>query len=401
MKIVYFYQYFTTPKGSYGTRVYEFTKRWVEKGHDVTVVTSVYAKSDIRASGFIENQVIDGINVKIINVSIDNKQSKLKRIISFVKYMATSCWFALTLKADIVISSSGPITVGLPGLVAHYLRGRKFVFEVRDLWPEVAVELGMLHNKTLIRLSYWFEKRCYKASSRIITLSPGMEADIKNRFELSNITTVTNAANLDLFGTKDVTPDKEGMEPMSYAIYNGNIGEVNNSYWLYNAAGILQERGRSDIKIVLVGDGQQREELQEKAKAEGVNNFILPGLLPKRDLVKKIQNALVSLVPLKGARILDTSSPNKFFESMAAGVPVVQNTLGWINDYITENKVGFTLDPDDPEALANLLINLSDNKTEVREMGLRARTLAARDFDKDILADRMLDALMNIKKNKN
>jgi glycosyltransferase involved in cell wall biosynthesis len=400
VKIIYFYQYFTTPKGSYGTRVYEFTKRWVEKGHDVTVVTSVYAKSDIRATRFIDNQIYDGINVKIINVSVDNKQPTLKRIWAFIQYMATSCWFALTLKADVVVSSSGPITVGLPGLVAHYLRGRKFVFEVRDLWPEVAVELGILHNKTIIKFSYWFEKRCYKAASQIITLSPGMEADIKSRFGFSNITTVTNAANLNLFGDRNEKSDTGDLKPMSYAIYNGNIGVVNNSYWLYYAAKILNAKGRSDIKIVLVGDGQQKEELARKAKEEGVGNFILPGLMPKNVLVAYIQNALVSLVPLKGTRILDTSSPNKFFESMAAGIPVIQNTRGWIHDYLTENNVGFTLDPDNPDALAGLLIELEGDKEKVREMGARAKTLAARDFDKNILADRMLSALISTQKSK-
>ena len=125
MTIIYFYQYFTTPKGSYGTRVYEFTKKWVEKGHKVIVVTSVYAKSDIRATKFLETQEIDGITLKIINVTIDNKQSFLKRIYTFLVYSLFSISYALTLKFDIVIASSGPITVGVPGLVAKIFRRKK------------------------------------------------------------------------------------------------------------------------------------------------------------------------------------------------------------------------------------------------------------------------------------
>ncbi len=395
MKIVYFYQYFTTPKGSYGTRVYEFTRRWVERGHDVTVVTSVYSKSDIRARKFIEAQLFDGVKVKVINVQIDNKQSKLKRIISFIRYMAVSCWFALTLKADVVISSSGPITVGLPGLVARYFRGRKFVFEVRDLWPEVAVELGVIHSKSLIRLAYWFEKRCYKASSHIIALSPGMKDNIEKRFGHKNITSVTNSANIQLFGTRIQDPDMGGLSPLTYAIYNGNIGEVNNSLWLYKAARVLTEKRRDDIKIVLAGEGQQKEELEERAVNENILNFILLGMVPKYKLVEYIQNALVSLVPLKGTPVLDTSSPNKFFESLAAGVPVIQNTNGWMRDFLKQNEVGFTLDPDNPEALADLLIYLADHKDIVAEMGTRAKQIAEREFDKNILADKMLEALIN------
>jgi len=394
VKILYFYQYFTTPRGSYGTRVYEFAKRWVEKGHQVTVVTSVYAKSDIRASGFVDRQLHDGIDVRVINVTIDNRQSILRRIGSFIQYMCVSCWFALTLPADVVIASSGPLTAGVPGLVARYLRGRKFVFEVRDLWPEVAVELGIIKNRLLIKLAYWFEKRCYRASSHIIALSPGMKADINERFGLDNITSVTNSANISLFGTKIKNPDLKDLLPLRYAIYNGNIGEVNNSEWLFNAAKLIGEQGRSDLKIVLAGDGQQKAELEKRAIDEGVSNFVLLGLMPKNQLVGLIQNALVSTVPLKGAKILDTSSPNKFFESLAAGVPVVQNTNGWMKDYLEVNKVGYTLDPDDPVALSDLLIQLADNPALAREMGDRAKVLAARDFDKDILADKMLDALL-------
>jgi glycosyltransferase involved in cell wall biosynthesis len=377
--------------------VYEFTKRWIEKGHQVTVVTSVYAKSDIRASGFVDRQRHDGIDVRVINVTIDNRQSILRRIWSFIQYMCVSCWFALTLPADVVIASSGPLTAGVPGLVARYLRGRRFIFEVRDLWPEVAVELGIIKNRFLIKLAYWFEKRCYLASSHIIALSPGMKADINERFGLDNITSVTNSANLSLFGEPVKNPDLKGLRSNTYAIYNGNIGEVNNSLWLYEAASILASRKRQDIGIVLAGDGQQKEALAKRAEEEGTSNFILLGLVPKNQLVGLIQNALVSMVPLKGAKVLDTSSPNKFFESLAAGVPVVQNTNGWMKDYLAQNNVGFTLDPDDPASLADLLIKLHDNPGIVREMRTRARTLAARDFDKNILADRLLEVLVSVK----
>src|SRR5690606_39051431 len=118
MKILYFYQYFSTPKGSWGTRVYEFTNEWVKQGHEVTVVTSIYSKSDLTADKLIENQDFEGIKVKVINVTIDNKQSIIKRILSFFKYSVISCYYAIVLPADIVIASSGPITVGLPGLIA-------------------------------------------------------------------------------------------------------------------------------------------------------------------------------------------------------------------------------------------------------------------------------------------
>lgn len=399
MKIVYFYQYFSTPKGSWGTRVYEFAKEWVKEGHEVTVVTSVYSKSDLKAKKFIEDQYFEGIHVKVLNVVIDNKQSFLKRIKSFLLYSILSSYYALTLKADVVIASSGPITVGLPGLIAKYIRGRKLVFETRDLWPEGAIELGVISNPLIQRFSYWFERVCYNASTHIVTLSPGMTKNIKRRFGISNVDDVTNAANIELFSTP-VPFQSKLVKSKTYAIYTGNIGMVNNSYWLYEAAKCLKERGREDIVILMVGEGQQREELVELAHQNGVNNFVRLGLMPKNDLIAYIQHSFVSLVPLKGTPVLDTSSPNKFFESLAAGIPVIQNTEGWMMDFLNEHKVGYTLDPNDPEQLADTLVQMKDNQLDTAEMGRNGLIVAKKYFDKDFLADKMLKMLVNVHSSK-
>lgn len=400
MKILYFYQYFSTPKGSWGTRVYEFAKEWVKQGHEVTVVTSIYSKSDLTAENLIEDQVFEGIKVKVLNVRIDNKQRFLKRIWSFIQYSFLSSYYALTLPADVVIASSGPITVGLPGLIARYIRGRKLVFETRDLWPEGAIELGIIKNKIVQQIAYWFEKLCYRGASYIITLSPGMTQNIQRRFGLKNVIDVTNAANIELFSTEKELPRGELMSK-SYAVYTGNIGMVNNSYWLYKAAKELQKMERSDIKIVLIGDGQQREELEKLAKQENVSNFIRFGLMPKNDLVAYVQHAFVSLVPLKGSPVLDTSSPNKFFESLAAGVPVIQNTQGWMKDFLEEHKVGMTLDPNDPKQLAEALIRMKDYPDETNKMGERSSEVAKRYFDKSFLANKMLDVLIEVHNGRN
>lgn len=396
MQILYFYQYFSTPKGSWGTRVYEFAGEWVKQGHDVTVVTSVYSKSDIQAKHFLETQYFDGIKVKIINVPIDNRQGFLKRILSFVQYALISCWYALRIPADVVIASSGPITVGLPGLVAHYFRGRKLVFETRDLWPDGAIELGILKSKFMIRLAKAFERRCYKASSLIVALSSGMKDHIIQHHHHPHVIDVTNAANIELFATPRSFDGKGILKQRKYAIYTGNIGEVNNSRWLLQAAQVLMKKGREDIQILLIGEGQQREALEAEAQALGLTNFIRWGLMPKQDLVGLIQHAMVSLVPLKGTPVLDTSSPNKFFESLAAGVPVIQNTQGWMKTFLEKHQLGYTLDPKDAEALADKLIYLDAHPEERDEMRSRAMQIAAKEFDKTYLASKMLSGLEKV-----
>lgn len=400
MKIVYFYQYFSTPKGSWGTRVYEFCREWVKQGHDVTVVTSIYSKSDLKAEKLVEDQYFDGIKVKVLNIYIDNKQGFFKRVLSFINYCLLSSWYALRLKADVVIASSGPITVGFPGLVAKIFGRKKLVFETRDLWPEGAIELGIIKNPAVKKISLWFEKLCYKKSDYIVCLSPGMVQNIQRRFGYKNIVSVTNSADLVLFGER-----KEGVLPDFFAtkkvaIYTGNIGMVNNSYLLFRAALLLKEMGRNDILILLVGDGKQREELQDKAKQEGLDNFIILGLMPKVELVKYIQHSMVSLVPLRGTPVLDTSSPNKLYESLSAGVPVIQNTKGWIKNLLEENNCGYTVDADDERELAQKLIYLADNPEAGKAMGANARALAEKEFDKEILAEKMLQALVTVHNSK-
>lgn len=394
MKIVYFYQYFSTSEGAWGTRVYEFTKEWVKQGHEVTVVSSVYAKSDLMAKSLVSDQNIEGVHVKVINVLIDNRQSALKRIWTFFQYAMISCWYALTLKADIVIASSGPITVGLPGLTAKWFRGRKLVFEARDLWPEGAVKMGVIKSPLVIKLAYWFEKVCYRNSSAIIGLSPGIQQDIQSRFPKANVHSVTNAANIELFAAPQ---QYHGTLPArSYALYFGNIGQVNHSEYLMHAAKLLRQSGRSDIYILLIGEGQLKAKLKEQVKHENLENVVFLDLMPKSLLVGYIQNALASVIPLKPIPVFDTSSPNKLFESMAAGVPVIQTTQGWIKDFMQEHQTGFTVDGNNPGQLAEVLVKLKDNPVLVAETGAKGAAVAKEFFDKDYLAKKMLHVLQSV-----
>lgn len=394
MKILYFYQYYSTPKGSWGTRVHEFAREWVKQGHQVQVVTSIYSKSDLTASKFIEHQQFEGVDVTVINVRIDNKQPFLKRIFTFVAYALCSIWYVFTAQADVVVASSGPITVGIPGLVARYFRGRKLVFEARDLWPEGAIELGLIKNSLFKKVAFTLESRCYKASSLVVALSEGMRKDIQRRFPKVNVIDVTNAANIPLFTTSAPFEGRGELEPKKYLIYTGNIGEVNNSLWLLEAGKILTNQNQTEYKILIVGEGQQRELIQSEIRKYKLENLLIWGLMPKNKLVGLIQNAAVSLVPLKGTPVLDTSSPNKFFESLSAGVPVIQTTQGWMKDYLDEHEVGFTLDPNDPNSLVDFVLSLPGREEELLEMGSRAKQLAAKEFSTEFLSQKMLDGIL-------
>ena len=394
MRIIYFYQFFTTPKGSYGTRVYEFTKEWVDLGHQVTVVTSVFYKSDVKASGLIDVQYIDGIKLIIINIKTSNKNSFLKRVLGFLSYSLISSYFAFTEKFDVVISSSPPISVGIPGLIAKLFRSKKLVFEVRDLWPEAPIALGFLKNRYLKRFFYSFEAYCYKKADLIIGLSPGIKENIEKRFEYEKIISVTNSVNFDLFKNK-FKNIPEFLIGKKYAIYTGNIGEVNNSELLFRAAVKLKNMGRKDIIIVLVGDGQIKDQLMMKSNKVETILFLDP--VPKTELFGLVKNSFCSLIPLADISILNTSSPNKLFESMAAKVPVIQTTNGWIKQMLEKVNCGFTIDPSNENILVEKLIYLVDNIKVSKKMGLNGFLYANDHFDKTKLSKTIINAISELK----
>jgi glycosyltransferase involved in cell wall biosynthesis len=363
------------------------------------VVTSVFDKSDITSERFISSQDIDDIHLKIIHVKVSNRQTLLKRIWTWFVYVIISCYYALILSADVVVASSGPITVGIPGLIAKYLRGKEFIFEVRDMWPRGAIELGLLRNKFIIKIAYWFEKLYYMAASFIVVLSPGMSDNILIRYPGRKVVTISNFANIEFFSTPS-NFDVGDYKNKKYAIYTGNIGPVNNSIWLYETAKVLIAKNRKDVLLLLIGNGQLRKELEEDAQKNNIENIIFLDLMPKVKLVAYLQHAMVSLVPLKNVPILDTSSPNKLFESLAAGIPVIQNTNGWIKTLLEEHGIGFTLAPDNPDALAEILIKIADGHINIKAMATKARMIASMQFDKDYLAEKMLSILEEVAFNK-
>lgn len=204
MKILVLYQYFGTPSGSWSTRMYEMCKVWKEQGADVTVITSPYDKSDLQASKFVSHTEIEGIKLIVINAGDSNKFRFVKRAFRAVLFALISSYYSITIKADVLIASSGPITIGLPGIIGKLFSRKKLVFEVRDLWPSGAVEMGLIKKKFLQRLFFWFEKKCYSCSSLIVPCSIGMEKHILERYQELNCLVIPNACDVNLFQRKDL-----------------------------------------------------------------------------------------------------------------------------------------------------------------------------------------------------
>ena len=393
MRVLYFYQYFNTPRGSYGGRMYEFARRWVNAGHEVTVVSSVYDKSDLRPKSFLSRHRIDGIDVRIINLTLSNRHGFLHRVMTFAAYAAVACWYALVLPADVAVSSSGPLTVGLPGLVARYLRGRPLVFEVRDLWPEGAIQLGILRNPWLIALARAFEKMCYRASTRVVALSPGMASWIQERHKGLRISVIPNASDNQLFESgREAVRLPRWAAGKRLVIYAGALGIVDDVGQIVEMAPLLEER--EDVQIVIIGDGRQRPQLEARAAELGLRNLTFLGLLPRTSVMGWLAHAACALFVCRNTRFIDTASPNKLFDAFAAGLPVVQVSQGWIKELFEREQCGLTVPQDDPASLARAILRVLDEPGLNRLFRENSKRLARQVFDRDLLAGEMLDLLL-------
>lgn len=397
MRILIFYQYFGTPKGGWSTRIYEYSRRWVEQGHDVTVVTTLYDKSDLKAKGLFEKQQFSGIDVYVINIQLSNQHNITYRILSFFAYAIMATIIGIRVKSDIIIASSGPITVGIPALIVKWIRNKPMAFEVRDLWPDGAVAFGILKNKILKRIAYNFEYICYKNSSLIVAASKGMAQNIMRRFQNLNIVTIPNAADNELFrmSIKNEILVEKYLGKLIF-VYTGTLGLIDDCMQIVMAANELYKRGRTDIKILFIGDGKERSDLEKRTHELNLDNIEFIGLISKNALVGYLQIARASILTVKPIPFMDDCSPNKIFDAFAAGVPIMQTTRGWIYDLVNDAKCGLNIPPNDPIAFADAIEALSDNSDLFSKCSKGSQKLADNDFNRNRLASLYLDEIKKL-----
>jgi glycosyltransferase involved in cell wall biosynthesis len=392
MRILFLYHVFTAPTGAWSTRAYEFARRWVKAGDQVTIVTCQHEKSGLDPKGLIAHFNIEGVEVRVINVKHSNKSGKLARILNYGVFALASTGFALTHRYDVMLASSGPLTIGFPALLAHKLRRKPFVFEVRDLWPEGAIQLGLMRGASSIRFWRAFERACYKNAARIVALSEGMANEIR-KLGFSDVDVIPNACDNELFGPRREFVAPEWAQGKKVVLYTGSIGQMDDCRQLIEMAAVLQQRGADDISVVLIGDGKERVMVETLAAEKKLTNVRFLGLLPKNEVVGWLQNARCALLSFKNLPALHTVSPNKMFDAFAAGTPVVQTTQGWIADLLTREKCGLTARPDDAEDFATQVQLLCDDDPLRREFAGNAKRLAIEVFDRDLLSLKMRENL--------
>jgi glycosyltransferase involved in cell wall biosynthesis len=403
MKVLYFHQHFGTPQGSSGTRSYEMARALLAAGHQVTMVCGSYQRAALNLPydekiGWSRGE-IDGIDVISLPLPYSNRDSLAKRTWLFLRFAWRSIRIALRFDYDLLFATSTPLTAGLPGIAASLLRRRPFVFEVRDLWPELPRALGM-RNPILLGGMSLLEWLSYRSAQACVGLSPGIVAGIQGRSQPGKpIAMIPNGADLDLFQPGNRHDLRlPGVMPDDFvAAFTGAHGIANGLDALLAAAALLKERGKARIKLLFIGDGKEKDRLAQRAEAEGLTNCLFFDPLPKTELSALVGSLNCGLMILKNVpAFYYGTSPNKFFDYISAGLPVLNNYPGWLADLITEHQCGLVVPPDDPDALAEVLICMAERPEECARMGRNARALAEAQFAREKLAGQFVAFLEGV-----
>lgn len=393
--------YFPPEVGAPQSRLYELAVRLVRRGHQVTVLTGFpnYPTGVIppqyRGKRRMDEDM-DGIRVVRTWIYATPNRGFLKRILNHLSFMLSATWTGLGLgKADALFVESPPLFDGLAGWVLSVAKGAPMVFNVADLWPQSAVELGMVKNPLLIKVAEGIEEFIYARSARIAAVTRGIERILGDR-GFQKTVFLPNGVDLDLFkpGTSgEAFRARHDLMGRFLVVYAGTHGLSQGLEVLVEAGRLLEARGLP-VTFLLVGDGSEKPRLMELAR--GVSTVRFLDSLPKREIPEVVAAADVYAVTLRDLPLFRGAVPSKLYEAMSAAKPVVLAAYGEAPDLLAEADAGLSVPPEDAPAFAEAVERLMEDPELCRRLGANGRRLVEDRYDREKLVDRFEAMLKEI-----
>lgn len=390
LRMLLIHQAFASPSDGGGTRHYEFAQRVVKSGHSFTVVASdlsyLSGTTVTEGPGLCKDERVNGLRVLRAYAYPALHRSFVWRVFSFCTFVASS--FITALKdgrVDLVIGTSPPIFQALSAWAVAYLRRRPFLLEIRDLWPEFAVDMGVLTNSALIFLSRRLARFLYARATHIVVNSPAYhDFLITQHVPPLKITLISNGVDPAMFdphSTGEQVRHKWRCESKFVLSYAGAIGIANDLLTLIQAADRVRER--QDIVFLIVGDGKERLSLEAETARRGLKNVIFTGRLSKEEVAQVLAASDACIAILKDIPMFGTTYPNKVFDYMAAGRPTLLAIDGVIRKVIEDSGAGIFVRPGDEAALADAVLRLAADPSSARNMGFRGREYVTKYFNRN------------------
>jgi glycosyltransferase involved in cell wall biosynthesis len=409
MRILLIHQYFLEDNDGGGSRWNEMSRFWQSAGHEVTVLAGMvhymgHKPDKYRDKYFDISTNADGVKVIRCHVSASYNASFLGRLWAYFSFTFSSIWGGLRYardRYDVIVVTSPPLFVGITAYVLSRWKRLPFVFEIRDLWPESAIDTGVLTNSLLIKFAYWFERFIYRKARLINVLTPAFREALitKKGVRPEKIIFIPNAADFSLseellqhFDTAAFRQE-QGLEGKFVVTYVGAHGVANHLVQVLDTAERLRD---TNVLFLLIGDGMQKPQLQTESQRRGLVNVRFVDSVPKRDVFKYILASDVGTSVLKKVDTFKTVYSNKTFDYMSCQKPILMAIDGVSRALVETAQAGVYVEPENPEDFAQKVLFYLQNPELVKQHGQNGYRYAKANFDREKLAEQYLQAFTQL-----
>ena len=400
MKILLIHQAFQSLQGAGGTRHYEFAQHCIERGHEFVVVASDVSYLDAKKMDKSRSvEVIDDIKIKRASTPTYIHKGFAWRILAFFVYMFSSFWSAFREpKVDLVMGTSPSLFQGLSAALVAMLKRRPLLLEVRDLWPDFAIEMGILNSKVLIFLAKRVESFIYWRAAHILVNSPAyvdylVEKGIKPE-KISLISSGVQPRMLEGDADPKRIRDEFNLNDKYVVTYAGAIGPANDIPTIVRGAERIKDK--TDIHFLLVGGGKALEEVKAMVAEKSLDNVTIAGVRQKSEMADVLAASDACVATLQNIPMFKMTYPNKIFDYMAAKKPIVLGIDGVIRKVVEDGKGGIFVEPGDDQQLADAVVWMFEHQTEANEMGVTGSAYVAEHFNREHHAKDFCDLIEKV-----
>ncbi|MDM1096709.1 glycosyltransferase family 4 protein [Myroides odoratimimus] len=409
MKILLLHQYYLEEDDAGGSRWNEITKNWVEGGHEVTVIAGMMhangleKRSEYKGKYYIRKKQ-DKVNVLRCHVSESYNNGFIGRLWGYFSFMFSSLWggvFKVKGKYDVIIVTSPPLFVGISGYLIALCKKMPFVFEVRDLWPESAIDTGVLKNKMIIKIAYAVESFLYKKAKLINVLTPAFYNTLKDKKNVreDKLIMIPNAADFSLSEEvvnnfdRDSFRKEYGLEDKFVITYVGAHGVANHLDQLLEAGKKLED---TNVVFLLIGQGMEKKRLKEKAISMNLENVMFFDPVPKKEVFKFILASEMGASVLKKVDTFKTVYSNKTFDYFSCKKPILMAIDGVSRELVEQAQAGAYVEPENIVEYDRIIRDYISNPSKLSIQGENGYVYAKQNFDRLYLAEKYLKAIEKI-----
>jgi colanic acid biosynthesis glycosyl transferase WcaI len=400
LRVVLLTHYFPPEVGAPQARLFELARRAAAAGHGVTVVTGLpnYPTGVIppkyRGRSRRE-ETMEGVRVIRTWVYATPNRGFVRRILNHLSFAMSSLTALRRVgPADVIFIESPPLFTGLAALVYSRVKRAPYIFNVSDIWPQSAVELGALRNPVAVRLAEMLERHLYRRAARVSVVTPGMLERLAARgVPRGKLVLLTNGADTDVFHPAPPNTGLArtlGLDERKIFLYAGTHGMAQGLDTVLEAA---RQTTDPEVVYVLVGEGAEKEGLVKRAQAEGMTNVRFLPNQPRTLMPDLLNLAYASIIPLKRLDLFKSALPSKMFESMATARPIVASLWGEAAELIESAGCGLVVPPEDAVALRDAVEKLAADPHLARELGEKGRQYVSAHFDRRVIATRFIELL--------